>query len=86
MYIYYWYLFISLIFQEELVASDVVDVMITLRTIQEIFHNILQNPDNDAYRIMSMEPWCKPDTPVFKLFKSVGFLHMDDNMFLSSEE
>ncbi|XP_065912428.1 uncharacterized protein [Dysidea avara] len=72
--------------QEELVASDVVDVMITLRTIQEIFHKILQNPDNDTYRIMPIEPWCKPGTPVFKLFESVGFLYMDDNMFLSSED
>lgn len=72
--------------QEELVASDVMDVMITLQTTKKIFHDILQNPDDDASRIMHIESWCKPKTPAYKLFKCVGFLSMDDQLFLSTEE
>ena len=76
----------SISLQEEIVAYDVMDVMITLQTAQKILQNILQNPDNDDCRIMHMESWCKPETSAFKLFKSVGFLTMDDKVFLSTEE
>lgn len=72
--------------QVELVTADVMDIMITLQTAQKIFHDILQNPNNDNYRIMHMESWCKPETPAFKLFKCVGFLTVDDKLFLSTEE
>lgn len=67
-------------------SSDVMDVMITLQTAQKIFQAILQNPDSDDCRIMHMETWCKPDTPAFKLFKCIGFLSVDDKLFLSTEE
>ena len=67
-------------------ASDVMDVMITLQTAQKVFQDILQNPDRDDCRIMHMESWCKPATSAFKLFKCVGFLTMDDKLFLSTEE
>lgn len=67
-------------------ASDVMDVMITLQTVQKIFQDILQNPNSDSCRIMHVESWCKPDTSAFKLFKCVGFLTVDDKLFLSTEE
>ena len=78
--------FIPFHHQEELMANDVMDVMITLQTAQRIFQNILQNPSRDDYRIVHMESWCKPQTSAFKLFKCIGFLTMDDKLFLSSEE
>ena len=67
-------------------AYDVMDVMVTLQTVQKILQDILQNPDDDNRRIMHIESWCKPETSAFKLFKCVGFLTMDDKLFLSTEE
>lgn len=72
--------------QEELVAYDVVDVMVTLQTAQKLLQDILQNPDNDDHRIMHVESWCKPETSVFKFLKCVGFLAVDDKLFLSTED
>jgi len=78
--------FSSFLLQEELVASDVIEVMMTLQTMQKIFHDILQNPSSDACRMMDIESWCRPHTPAFKIFACVGFLSMDNKLFLSTEE
>ena len=67
-------------------AYDVMDVMVTLQTAQKILQDILQSPDDDNHRIMHIESWCKPETPPFKFLKCVGFLTVDDKLFLSTEE